>query len=507
MDRNQFTRFNVTAQQTPNIPFSRRAKMKRSKVIALLLILTAAFAGAALADVKVKSKQTVSGQSYESTTYIKGKRQRSESMGGMVNITQCDLKRGVQLNGNTKTYMVTPFATTTQTTTKAASATTDENGVVQTGGRVTTTYTIKDTGERKQMFGYTARRLIITMETVSSPDACTKADSKMQTDGWYIDAAFALDCDYGMSGYTMNYGKKGGCQDKYDMKTVGTAKRGFPVYEKMTMFDASGKESFTMINEVVEFSQATLDPSLFDIPQGYREVSDSSQMYASAAALSSSDSGSYTGNKPAQPSSALSSNISNAAKATPTAATLGPKKAGVIRIGVPVARTGTVGEGVTAQDLAAAVQNTLLQKLKAPNIEVVAIEAKVSSAIDAEAHSKECDFVVSLNTSHKKGGGGFGMFKAIAPVLSSVAPSAGATAGTGGYIVGSAASEAITATAVAGHMKSKDELTLDVKLNRTGSTLVFEKVLKAKAKSNGEDIISQVVEQAAQGIVETLSKL
>jgi hypothetical protein len=57
------------------------------------------------------------------------------------------------------------------------------------------TYTTKDTGERKQMFGYTARHLIMTMESESSPDACSVTKSKMQFDGWYIDAAFALDCE------------------------------------------------------------------------------------------------------------------------------------------------------------------------------------------------------------------------------------------------------------------------------------------------------------------------
>ena len=52
------------------------------------------------------------------------------------------------------------------------------------------------------------------------------------------------------------------------------AKKGFPVWEKTTMFEPSGAESFSSINEVVEFSQAMLDASLFDVPEGYREVKD-----------------------------------------------------------------------------------------------------------------------------------------------------------------------------------------------------------------------------------------
>lgn len=51
-----------------------------------------------MADVKFKTKQTVSGSATDNTTYIKGKRQRTELMGGvMVSITQCDLGRDLQL--------------------------------------------------------------------------------------------------------------------------------------------------------------------------------------------------------------------------------------------------------------------------------------------------------------------------------------------------------------------------------------------------------------------------
>jgi hypothetical protein len=50
------------------------------------------------------------------------------------------------------------------------------------------------------------------------------------------------------------------------------------------MFDQSGMESFSTINEVVEFSQATLDASLFDVPAGYREVKDFASAFSAPAA-------------------------------------------------------------------------------------------------------------------------------------------------------------------------------------------------------------------------------
>src|SRR5690606_29803160 len=86
--------------------------------------------------------------------------------------------------------------------------------------------------------------------------------------------------------------KTGGCQDKYEMRTIGTAKRGYPVYEKMTMFDEAGKETMSWVSEVVELSKSTLDAALFEVPSDYREVSDPSQMYASSSMTSMSSSSS-----------------------------------------------------------------------------------------------------------------------------------------------------------------------------------------------------------------------
>jgi hypothetical protein len=481
-----------------------------------ILITTFVCSQTAFADVKIKSKQTMSGQSYENTTYIKGKRQRTETMNGMmVNITQCDLRRGVQINPNARTYLVNPFATTTETVTKQTGTTTGKNGVVQSGGTVTTTIITKDTGERKLMFGYTARHLIITMEMSSSPDACSTNKMKMETDGWYIDFEPQFDCgDVSTYGnYNNNY-KKGGCQDKYVMKTVGTAKRGYAVYEKMTMFDESGKETMSMLNEVVELSKATLDAGLFDVPADYREVSDASQMYASMGSTSASTSSSTprgsTSTMSLPNSGGPSTNVLGntlTPSSSNNGSAVGPKQAGTIRIGLAGVKTGAVGEGLTAGDLSAAVQNTLVNYLKVPNIEVITLEAKLTSAIDSEAKQKECDYVIYTTVSHKKGGGGFGSMFGSALGTAIGSTGIGHTGSTAGNIAGQIATQAIvSSTNVAANVKSKDEIMLDLKLNNSGGASAFAKVYKAKAKSNGEDIISAVIEQAAQAIVDTVGK-
>ena len=338
----------------------------------------------------------------------------------------------------------------------------------------------------------------------------------MQTDGWYIDFEQQFDCGEAAGYSSYRNPNKPACQDRYVTKNIGTAKRGYPVYEKTIMFDESGKETTSFINEVLELSKATLDISLFDLPEGYREVSNASDMYAAApdtnignstGGISSSRGSSIGLPSTGAPSTTSSSILSgaNTTAATPTAA-VGPKKSGVLRIGLASVKTGAVGDGLAAADLAAAVQNSLRDYLKVPNIEVVILEAKLTSAIDAEAKQKDCDLVLNANVSHKKGGGGFGMFKAMAPVLSSVVPVAG-MAGMAGAVAGSVASSAIiTASNVSGNVKAKDELTLDVQLNKIDGASALAKQVKVKAKSNGEDIISTAVEQVAQAIVDSLGK-
>jgi hypothetical protein len=259
---------------------------KTALAIACLITL----AGSASADTKVKSRQTSGGQTYENTSYIKGKRQRSETNNGqMVVVQQCDLRRNIQIMPQAQAYIIQPYDAASNTSSTNTARPGSQPAATTKGGVVTSTVTTKDTGERKQMFGYTARHIITTMEMESSPEACSQIKSKMQIDGWYIDAEFALDCDSGVAYRPYTPPQSGGCQDRYVTKQVGTAKKGYPVWEKTTMFDPSGAESFATTNEVLEFSHATLDASLFDVPAGYREVKDFASAFSSSSTTSNTD--------------------------------------------------------------------------------------------------------------------------------------------------------------------------------------------------------------------------
>ena len=100
-----------------------------------------------------------------------------------------------------------------------------------------------------------------------------------------------------------------------------------------------------------------------------------------------------------------------------------------VRVGIANVKAGSVGDGMNGAELSAAVQTSLSEYLKSPKIEIVPLDAKLATAVESEAKEKQCDYIVYAQISHKKGGGGFGMFKTIAPVLTAVVPMAGIAAG------------------------------------------------------------------------------
>ena len=149
---------------------------------------------------------------------------------------------------------------------------------------------------------------------------------------------------------------------------------------------------------------------------------------------------------------------------------------------------------MNAQQLALAVQNTLVENLKASNIEAIPIDG--SGGIQAEAQQKECDYLVFGSVALKKGGGGFGS------LMSSTAGKIASNVGYGSGTAAVVAANAVVAATVAQNIKAKDEMTLDVRLERPGATTsTFAQQYKGKAKSAGEDIITPLVQQAAQAVL------
>ncbi|MEW6126011.1 MAG: hypothetical protein AB1757_03025 [Acidobacteriota bacterium] len=454
-------------------------------------------------DIKIRTQMTMQGHSSESLIYIKGARQRTEMGAGLgfVNLVQCDLKRAVQINDKAKTYLIQPFANNdTTTSTQPNEPQSPAPQQRKRGGIITHITTITDTGERKDFFGYTARHLKTSMTTESSPDACNQTKMKMETDGWYIDLNYGLDCQNNAAAAQANsYGNQG-CQDQVRTRNIGSAKLGYPVDVTTTIYDASGRTT-TMRTEVVELSRAALDAALFEIPEGYSEAKDYQQLMGinvgaiakQAMHPSTKEAETQAPYKPSKPVDIL-----------PIAT--GPKKAGVIRVGVLMPKT-QMGKSFEGVEAAEPIRNTVLKYLSRPAIEVTIIESRVASQIEVEAKQKACDYLLYTDVTQKQGGGGFGGFLKKASPLTGAISSVGYAGSTASAVATTVATAIVyTAADIAGNTKAKDEVTIEYKLVAANNTTTLNNTLKAKAKSDGEDVISPLIEQIAAAVLNVISK-
>ena len=455
-------------------------------------------------DVKIRQRMS-SGNAggAESTLYIKGQRMRNEVGGmGFTTILQCDLKRTVMLNDKNKSYLIT---STDQVNATAAgdgdgggtSSTSTVQNQPQRGGIVNVTNTITDTGERKEMFGFTARRIKTSMEKKAGPEACDK-DQKVETDGWYIDFQYTFECPgQSQKHQPVTVRPQPGCKDEIRTRTIGSAKLGFPLLVTTTVYQPDGRTA-TMTQEVLELSRETLSAALFDIPEGYTLAKDMQQLYGMGPATVSV---AAPGKSNPAPNSAKES-----APATNTPAT-SPKKPGAIRIGLllPTVQLNAGNPGQAAE----ALRNTFASHLNGPGIEVVTLSARLPSLALEEARQSQCDYLLSASMAVKKGGGGSSMFgRAIGNIAGSAA---GHIPGGGSASTGAARSVAITGVyttaAIASSIKARDEASLEYKLDQveTAKTSLANKD-KAKANADGEDIVAPLVQKAAQAIVSTVRR-
>ena len=126
--------------------------------------------------------------------------------------------------------------------------------------------TTEDTGERKQMFGYTARNIIRTEKRVPSPGAISLA-RETKSDGWYIDLNMPEGCPPRLgskrSAFVLVSGGLNGKMDKIEIHHTGVTEVGYPIEVTDSSFSKT---------EVIELSTTPLDSALFEVQPGFKQV-------------------------------------------------------------------------------------------------------------------------------------------------------------------------------------------------------------------------------------------
>ena len=314
--------------------------------------------------------------------------------------------------------------------------------------------------------------------------------------------------------------------------------------------------------QVSEISEQALAKELFDVPAGYREVKSLAELTAPPAiqtpppatyaanpqaAMMASRNGMKGVNQVAMmlnpgAQMAMTQNATlgqqvMAARMGPGAAgggmpsqggamvaapqQLGPKMPGKIRIGVapPEAQ---LGQGTNAGvDYSTPIRNVEVALMNGPAIEIAALEAHVPLQLQAEAQQKQCDYILhsSINVKHTTGGS-LGKFMKIGSTAASFTPVGMMAKGMGTVVAAQAAGAAASQMAAQqvqqqvlsqlagfnGQIKSKDDVTVEYQLVAAGQgTAVLENTLKGKAKSDGEDVLTPLLQQTANAVLTQVS--
>jgi hypothetical protein len=141
---------------------------------------------------------------------------------------------------------------------------------------------VVDTGERKEMFGHIARRLITKEKRVGGPGNCYGGNTEREIDGWYIDPG-TLPLPQPPKGKVVTHlvtfpvgENRDRCSDKIEVHRTGPDK-GFPLKETTTWLGEDAQQgtspkAYSSMTEVVEFSEAPLEQALFEAPADFKKV-------------------------------------------------------------------------------------------------------------------------------------------------------------------------------------------------------------------------------------------
>jgi hypothetical protein len=181
-----------------------------------------------------------------------------------------------------------------------------------------------------------------------------------------------------------------------------------------------------------------------------------------------------------------------------------------------------LGQGNNAgADYSTPIRNAIIAMMNGPAVEVAALDAHAPMQVQAEAQQKQCDYVLFSSVAVKHiSSGGFGKFMKMAAPIANMTPMGMMAHGMGSAVAMTAASAAASAAAQSaqqqamsqlagfnGQIKSKDDVTVQYQLVPTGqSSPRIQNALQGKAKSDGEDVLTPLIQQTANSVLAEVSK-
>ncbi len=167
-------------------------------------------------------------------------------------------------------------------------------------------------------------------------------------------------------------------------------------------------------------------------------------------------------------------------------------------------------EGVNAERAADGIQNAFAELLDSRAIEVIRLEETLTILAKREAADKQCDYTLKTEVIQKKGKRGGGMFGRILEGATDRAITSGASRIPYGGNVGEAVARdaavraAYEVAALNLQVSKKDKFTLECQLFGKNGQSVWSAKIEEKADKDGDDVLSPMIENAANQVAEKI---
>lgn len=164
----------------------------------------------------------------------------------------------------------------------------------------------------------------------------------------------------------------------------------------------------------------------------------------------------------------------------------------------------------TAATAMSAVRETFTSYLTGPTLEVAPLSSRLESQARQEAKAANCPYllITTLKQEHKGGGSGLLGRVASGAVQQGVSSADVGSNSAAGRVATGAATGAASGAAnnYGSSTQAKDEMTLTTHLESADGKVLVDMSGKRKADSNGEDMLTPLVEKAATAVANAVSK-
>ncbi len=162
--------------------------------------------------------------------------------------------------------------------------------------------------------------------------------------------------------------------------------------------------------------------------------------------------------------------------------------------------------GMDSEAALAAVRDVFTTYLAGPKVRIEPLTARLASQAREEASQKRCAYVLFTKVNQERKTKSTGLLGRIAAgALQSGASQVAANSGsTGTRVLASAAAGGASYSNFGYSTQTSDQLTLTARLEAGDGRLLSEKVDKRKAASDGEDLLTPLVERAAEAVVSAM---